>query len=147
MVSLPPEKSLGYQIRILHRAIDRLLTARLAEHGLKAGYWYYLRVLWLEEGLTQKKLGDLINVKENTTVAMILGMEKDGLIVRKRDAQDCRKMCIQLTKKGRDLEEKLLPVAVEINEILGNGIPARDIDKCLSVLGHMHKNLLKADGL
>ena len=145
MVSLPPEKSLGYQIRITHRAFDRLLAARLSEFGLKAGYWYYLRVLWLEEGVTQKELGDAINVKENTTVAMILGMEADGLVRRKRHETDGRKMCIYLTDKARKLEKILLPIAIDINAAATKGISKRDLDKCLSVLNQVHENLLAFD--
>ena len=145
MASLPPKASLGYQVRIAHRAFDRLLAARLAPFGLKAGYWYYLRVLWLREGLTQKELGDAINVKENTTVAMILGMEKDGLLTRKRDEIDRRKMCVYLTPKGRDLEKKLMHLAPEINEAATKGISKRELEKCLMVLHHVSENLQTID--
>jgi DNA-binding MarR family transcriptional regulator len=139
---LDPGKSIGYQVRLAHRALDRLLSARLAEHGLKTGYWYYLRVLWSEEGVTQKHLSDRINVKENTTVAMILGMEKDGLVVRERHATDRRKMNVFLTEKGRDLQRRLLPVANEINQMARQEIPAEDLKICLRVLDQVQKNLM-----
>lgn len=139
---LDPSKSVGYQVRLAHRALDRLLSARLAEHGLKTGYWYYLRVLWSEEGLTQKQLSDLINVKENTTVAMILGMEKDGLVSRVRHATDRRKINVFLTEKGRGLQEKLLPLANEINQMAKQGIPSDDLNTCLKVLDRVQKNLM-----
>ena len=142
MTSFPPKKSLGYHVRVTHRAFDRLLTARLSPYGLKAGYWYYLRVLWIREGMTQKELGDAINVKENTTVAMILGMEADGLVTRTRHETDRRKMCVYLTDKGRALEKTLLPVALEINEVALKGVSNRDLEKCLSVLSQVHNNLL-----
>jgi len=140
--SLLPEQSLGYQVRIAHRALDRLPAGKLARYGLKSGYWYYLRVLGMEEGLTQKELGDRINVKENTTVAMILGMEKDGLVRREKHKTDGRKMCIYLTKKARALEKKLLPVVFEINDAATRNISKRDIDKCLAVLSRVQENLL-----
>jgi len=145
LISIPPETSLGYQVRITHRAFDRLLSARLATCGLKSGYWYYLRVLWLQEGLTQKELGDAINVKENTTVAMILGMEKDGLVTRERDEMDRRKMCIYLTPKARKLEKELLPIALDINQTATKGISKRDLDKCLAVLRKVNENLQNVD--
>lgn len=143
MASLHPGKSLGYQVRISHRAFDRVLASRLAKYGLKAGYWYYLRVLWLEEGLTQKELGDAINVKENTTVAMILGMETDGLVIRKRDEKDRRKMCIYLTPKARELKDKLLPMVMKINDVATEGVSKQDLETCLSVLNHVNENLKK----
>lgn len=139
---LDPGKSIGYQVRLAHRALDRLLSARLAQHGLKTGYWYYLRVLWSEEGLTQKQLSDLINVKENTTVAMILGMEKDGLVSRVRHATDRRKINVFLTEKGRGLQDELLPLANEINQLAKQGIPPKDLKTCLKVLDLVQKNLM-----
>ncbi len=141
-MELDPDKSVGYQVRLTHRALDRLLSTKLADRGLKTGYWYYLRVLWTEEGMTQKQLSDLINVRENTTVAMILGMEKDGLVKRERHPTDRRKMCVNLTKKGRNLRDELLPLANEINRMAGQGISAADLKTCLRVLGQVQKNLM-----
>ena len=142
MPLVPPEDSLGYQIRLTYRAFDRAIASRMPDLGLKAGYWHYLRNLWLQDGITQKELGDAINVKPSTVVAMMASMESAGLITRKKHATDARKTCIYLTAKGRKLEEKLLPIAAELNELATVGIPKRDIDKCLSVLKKLNKRLL-----
>ncbi len=141
MSTLPSEDSLGYQVRMTYRALDRMLGVRLAEAGLKSGYWYYLRALWEQDGLTQKELSEAINVKETTTVTMIAGMEAAKLITRTRDEFDRRKLNVFLTKKGRNLERELTPLATDINTCAGKGIPKRDLDKCLSVLKKMRENV------
>ncbi len=138
---LDPEKSLGYQVRRCHRRFDRLLSAYLAPHDLKAGFWYYLRVLWIGDGVTQKYLSDMTNVTENTTVAMINGMVAHGLIERTRDKEDRRKLRINLTDRGKALETEIMQYAIDINRIAQTGIDPEEVRICASVLRRMSANL------
>jgi len=140
-VAFDSEESLGYQVRRCHRRFDRLLNAYLSRHGLKTGFWYYLRVLWIEDDLNQRELSDLTNVAENTTVAMINGMAQGGLVVRTRDSEDKRKIRVTLTPKGRRLESEMMGYAVEINRVACGGIDSGEIETCKSVLRRMSANL------
>lgn len=128
-------------MRASHRGFDRLLNARLARHGLKSGFWYYLRALWEEDGITQKRLSDLTNVTETTTVSLISAMADAGLVIRQREPGDRRKLRVSLTAKGRALEADLMPYAIEINAIACRGIAQSELDICLSVLIRMTANL------
>ena len=69
---LTPDQSAGYQVRRCHRRLDRLLHYYLGKHDLKSGYWYYLRVLWMNDEVSQKCLSDMANVAENTTAVLTL---------------------------------------------------------------------------
>jgi DNA-binding MarR family transcriptional regulator len=138
---LPPERSLGNQVRRCHRMFDRLLSAYLSRHNLNSGFWYYLRALGIEGGLTQKRLSDITNVTETTTVTMIELMIKSGLVVRSRDPRDRRKLRVSLTRRGRELHDKLLPYALEINAMASAGIDRTEVETCLSVLMRMSANL------
>lgn len=140
---LDPEKSLGYQVRRCHRRFDRLLNFYLNRHDLKTGFWYYLRVLWRGDGVTQKFLSEKTNVTENTTVAMINGMVAHGLVDRIRDTTDRRKIRICLTDRGSALEAELMHYAVEINRVAQAGIDPEEIATCASVLRRMSINLEK----
>ena len=139
--SLDPELSAGYQVRRCHRRFDRLLNAYLARRGLKSGFWYYLRILWIEDGLSQKTLSDRTNVTENTTATIISAMVKDGLVERARDTEDKRKLRVDLTSRGKALEAELMGNAFEINRIAAEGIAADEVAICLSVLRRMSDNL------
>ena len=48
--------SLGYLVRDANRAFQRLLERRISPHGVTRGQWYFLRVLWEEDGLSQREL-------------------------------------------------------------------------------------------
>ena len=139
--SSDPRKSLGYQVRRCHRQFDRVLGHRLASHGVKTGAWYYLRILWTQDGLTQRLLSEMTHVAENTTAAIIKGMLADGLVERHRDPQNRRKVRITLTEKGRGLEEQIKPYAALINGIAAEGISSQEIDSCLATLVKLSENL------
>ena len=79
---LPLEDSLGFQVRDLNRLMQRALAARLARHGVAPGAWYVLRVLWEEDGLTQRELAARIGMQEPTAVIALRGMEEAGWITR-----------------------------------------------------------------
>jgi MarR family transcriptional regulator, organic hydroperoxide resistance regulator len=140
-MDIPPAKSVAFQIRRAHLAFDRLLTIRLNRHGIKSGFWHYLRALWIEEGLTQKRLSQITHVTEVTTVSLLNDMTHRGLIQRERDTADRRQVFVNLTPKGRALKKRILPYATELNKIAIRGIPKEDIELCLAVFSKMASNL------
>jgi len=143
---LPPEESLGFQVRRCHRAFDRVLNGHLAPSGLSSGFWYFLRALWQEDGATQKRLAQLNIVTEPTAVTLLGAMERLGLISRARNTQDRRKINVFVTPKGAALKRELMPQAHRINEIAAAGIAPEDIATCLSVLHRMSENLTREAG-
>ncbi len=70
--------SLGYLVRDANRAFQRLLERRISPHGVTRGQWYFLRVLWEEDGLSQRELSARVGMMEPTTVIALRGMEKAG---------------------------------------------------------------------
>lgn len=141
MIDLPTTESYGFNVRRAHRAFDRLLNSLLMRHGLKTGYWYYLRVLWIDDHLTQKRLSELNNVAENTTTAMIAAMVRDGLVTRQRDPKDKRSLIVSLTPKAAALRETLLPYVQQVNSIAAEGIGEEQLAICLDVIQRMSANL------
>jgi len=140
-VDLPPEDSLGFQVRRCHRAFDRALNAHLSRKGLTSGFWYFLRALWQENGVTQKRLADLNNVTEPTTVTTLSAMDRLGLVRRERNQGDRRKLNVFLTPSSQALKVELMPLAYRINDIAAKGITPEELATCLSVLKRMSENL------
>jgi len=138
---LPPDESLGFQVRRCHRSFDRVLSAHLAPVGMSSGFWYFLRALWQENGATQRRLAQLNNVTEPTAVTLLAAMERLDLIRRDRNTQDRRKINVFLTPRGEALETDLMPMAARINEIAGEGVSPAELATCLSVLKRMSENL------
>ena len=105
----------------------RALQGRLAGHGVPFGHWTFLRILWERDGLTQRELSDEAGVMEPTTFAALRAMEELGYIVRKQTAANRKNVYVYLTRKGRALEAKLVPLAEEVNRIAVRGASAGDV--------------------
>jgi len=138
---LPFAISVGYQLRMAHRATQRYLQGRIEPHGVTLGMWYFLRALWQEDGLTQRELSRRIGTMEPTTLSAIASMEKSGLVERERDAVDRRKLHIRLTPKGKALKAQLLPLAAGVVEKATEGFSAQDKERFLTYLAMVQRNL------
>lgn len=137
----PLDLSVGYQVRMTHRALQRYLQSKIEPHGVTLGMWYFLRVLWLEDGLTQRELSRRIGAMEPTTLAAINQMEKSGLVTRVRGETDRRRQHIHLTSAGRAIGEDLLPLAVEVVQAATAGLSVREIGFLLEMLKMIQSNL------
>ena len=137
----PPSESSGYLVRDAHRAFQRLLERRIAAYGVTRGQWYFLRVLWNEDGLTQRELSARVGMMEPTTVIALRSMEKSGLIRRLRSTDDKRRSHVWLTTKARRMRNELLAVARGITEEAEAGISRSDLARFRRAIAGMTANL------
>jgi len=138
---LDPMHSIGYLTRINFRAFSRALEKLTIAHGVSAGQWRFLRVLWDQDGITQRELADLTGTTEATTVRSVTGLLKSGFITRKRVSGDRRKLKITLSAKGRRLRNELLPLVISVNERALAGVSKRDVETTRRVLMKTFQNL------
>ena len=133
--------SLGYLVRDANRAFQRLLEKRIAPHGVTRGQWYFLRVLWEEDGLSQRELSARVGMMEPTTVIALRSMEKAGLIRRVRSADDKRVTRVHLTPKARRMRSRLLQISQGVNDQGATGIDPAELDRFRRVIAHLTDNL------
>jgi DNA-binding MarR family transcriptional regulator len=136
-----PSHSSGYLVRDAHRAFQHVLEQRIASFGVTRGQWYFLRVLWIEDGLSQRELSARVGMMEPTTVIALHGMEKAGWVRRVRSRDDRRRTHVWLTAGGRRLRGRLLPVAREIVAQAEKGISRRDLATFRDAIRRMTHNL------
>src|SRR5580658_1597516 len=141
LAAFPPRLSSGYLVRDAHRAFQRLLERRIAAYGVTRGQWYFLRVLWNADGLSQRELSARVGMMEPTTVIALRGMEGSGLIRRVRGNDDRRKVRVFLTVKAKRLRNELLGVARTITEEAEQDIAVRELAAFRRVLTRMTANL------
>lgn len=122
-----PDDRFAHLVKDATRALVRALQRRLAPFGVPFGHWAFLRILWEADGLTQRELSREAGVMEPTTFGALKAMESRGYIARRQLAGNRRKIHIFLTRKGRALKSKLVPLAEEVNRIAVRGVPARDV--------------------
>ena len=124
--AFPPQLSSGYLVRDAHRAFQRLLERRIAAYGVTRGQWYFLRVLWIADGLSQRELSARVGMMEPTTAIALRSMERSQLIRRLRSADDRRKVRVFLTAKAKRLRNELLTIARGITAEAEQGLAESD---------------------
>ena len=140
-VHFDSETSVGYLLRDTYRAFTKILQARISAHGVTIGQWYFLRVLWDEDGVTQRELSLRVGMMEPTTVTALNGMEKRGYVRRVRNTEDKRKVNIYLTETGQALRNVLLPQAIDVNIRSVAGVSPDDVETVRRTLHAMKQNL------
>ncbi len=138
---LDPNESPGYLVRDTNIAVGKALRRRLSQYGMTLGQYYFMRALWIEEGLSQRGLSRRVGTTEPTTASVLRLLEKNGLVRRVRNRKDRRTINIFLTQRGRNLKNELLRMAIHINEIATHGFSPKDLEKLKSLMTAMKANL------
>jgi DNA-binding MarR family transcriptional regulator len=136
-----PSNSIGYLTRIAFRAFSRALEVRTAPHGVSSGQWRFLRVLWREDGLTQRELSRRVGMREPTTVIALKSLERSGFVVREKSVEDRRKVHVFLTPQAKALEPVLLPAVAEVNRIGLQGLTKVEVAVLRKALIQLGRNL------
>ena len=138
---LEPMHSMGYLTRVNFRMFSKALEKLTLPHGVSAGQWRLLRVLWEEDNITQRELSERTGTKEATTVHAVRSLVEAGFAKRTRCKDDKRKVYITLTRKAHSLRATLMPKVVAVNEIALAGIDAKEVDIARKVLAQTYANL------
>lgn len=136
-----PAHSMGYLSRVAFRRFAKALENRTLTHGISSGQWRFLRVLWVEDGITQRELSRRVDMREPTTVVALRGLEKNGFVRRVRDQEDRRRIRVHLTDKAKSLHDKLIPSVAAVNAIASKGLSRSEIETARRVLAVMAENL------
>ena len=124
------EERLAHLTRLAARGYTRALQRRLAGLDMTFGQWIFLRVLWGEDGLTQRALSQRAQLTEPTTHTALVKLESLGYVLRKTLKGNNRRQHVFLTSRGRDARNVLEPLAIETNDIATKGLS----DKYINVL-------------
>jgi MarR family transcriptional regulator, organic hydroperoxide resistance regulator len=104
----PASDSIGLLMRIALFGLRASFKAQLAKHRVPWSVWYYLRVLWEHDGISQRELTERVGVMQPNTVSALQTMVKAGWVTIARGA-DRRCTIVSLSQKGRRLMQRMLP--------------------------------------
>ena len=103
--------ALQTSISLITRLYRRLLTPL----GLTHPQYLVLIALWEFDGpMTMCDLGDRISMETGSLTPLVKRMEAAGLVTRKRDERDERRVWVETTAKGNGLRHDLLRVRREV---------------------------------
>ena len=109
-------ESAGYLVNHVARIFAAGLQNRIAPLGLTIGQFPILLELWIKDGVTQRDLLDKLALEQATLANTLNRMERDHLIVRKKNPADGRSQQIWLTDKAKAPRDRAYQAASEQNE-------------------------------
>ncbi len=117
--NLDLEAQLCFALYSATLALGKAYAPILAELRLTYPQYIVMLVLWQQDGLTVRALGEQLHLNSGTLTPMLKRMEQAGLVRRARDKQDERLVRTELTEAGRDLRTRALHVPCRIAEVMG----------------------------
>ncbi|MFI6333656.1 MarR family winged helix-turn-helix transcriptional regulator [Streptomyces sp. NPDC050535] len=104
-------------------AASRAVTARyrplLDELGLTYPQYLVMLVLWEQDSISVRSLGNALQLESSTLSPLLKRLEANGLIRRERRAEDERSVALHLTEAGVRLQERAGSVPLDIGAAMG----------------------------
>jgi DNA-binding MarR family transcriptional regulator len=87
-------------------AMTKLYKPLLDPLGLTYPQYLVMLVLWERDGLTVSELGARLSLDSGTLTPLLKRLEASGLLQRRRDPGDERRVLLNLTAAGRALKQR-----------------------------------------
>ena len=112
------ENQLCFPLYAASRKIVNLYTPYFKPLGITYTQYIVLMVLWAQDGVSVRELGERLYLDSGTLTPLLKKMETAGLVRRERAKEDERVTRIYLTEAGRALHEKCLEIPVHLSRSL-----------------------------
>lgn len=137
------ENAIGFWIHRVYQASrnEMFRAFRVEGEEVTPEQWAVLIRLWESDGRTQLELSEATFRDAPTMSRILTGMEARGWLERRADQEDGRVRRVHLTRTGRALQLKLVPVVQRIVERMVEGVEERDLLVTRRTLQRMFANL------
>ncbi|MEW4462244.1 MULTISPECIES: MarR family winged helix-turn-helix transcriptional regulator [Stappiaceae] len=133
MLTLTPEKFVSsyllYLLAASSEAASHQFHLRVRELGLRVPEWRVLACLYDQDGLMITQLAKYSLLEQSRMTRIVDQMEKRGLVVRKSDKGDGRRVRVHLTDAGQKLSSEVVEEAREHERTLLSALNQSDADR------------------
>ena len=137
------DNAIGFWIHRVYQASRNEMYRVFREHGedITPEQWAVLIRLWEKDARVQGELSEATFRDAPTMSRIIDSMESRGLLERKAHPDDGRARVVHLTRHGKSLEKKLVPLVEKIVASMVDGIDERALVTTRNALRTMYANL------
>jgi DNA-binding MarR family transcriptional regulator len=148
-----PEKFVSsyllYLLAASSEAASHQFHVRVRELGLRVPEWRVLACLFDQDGLMITQLARFSLMEQSRMTRIIDQMEKRGLVVRRSDKGDGRRVRVYLTDEGQKLSEQLVGEAKDHETSLLSALSPADAERIkpslLRLLDSLNSSLIAND--
>jgi DNA-binding MarR family transcriptional regulator len=135
------DESIPYLMNRVVGRQNRLLEEDLHELGLGFQHWRVLAVLARGDGVSIADLAAYAVVPHSTLSRLLDRLESDKLVKRSSNTPDGRTACLLITARGKEVYQRILPMAIQRRDDALVGFTRPEKDLLLEMLHRMLANL------
>lgn len=118
------------------RAFDDALTAA----GGSRSTWLILLSLKTRPTANQRQIADAVGIRGATLTHHLNGLERDGLLLRRRDPENRRTHLVELSATGEEMFLQLRTAAMAFDSRLRSGLSGEDVAVLARLLLKLDEN-------
>src|SRR5437016_14476231 len=111
-IDSPERRRLPLLLRRAWYGLNQAFRRRIAHLGITPDQFTVLRTLLENEGITQRRLTELMSSDPNTVASLLERMERAALVERQVHEADRRANCLRLSSIGKEKYEAARNIAV-----------------------------------
>ena len=116
--ALKIDNQLCFPLYACSRAVIKQYKPYLDKLDLTYTQYIALMVLWEEQSVTVKTLGDKLFLDSGTLTPLLKKLESKGLVTRRRSSEDERNLIVAITPQGEALRDRALEIPGEMVKCL-----------------------------
>ncbi len=113
------DEQLCFALHTASRAMTGCYRPLLDSIGLTYSQYAVMLVLWERESVTLGLLCARLQLDTGTLSPLLKRLEAEGLLVRRRRAEDERTVQLTLTERGRGLRDEAVAIQARVQEVTG----------------------------
>jgi MarR family transcriptional regulator, transcriptional regulator for hemolysin len=135
----------GHLVMRLARLMTRFAEVRISPLGVGVAGYPVLHLLSHGGELTQKNLTETLDVEQSSMAQLLLRLERDGFIARRKDPEDQRSSLIRLTPKARSVLPTIAAIMDAGNDLAVSDMSESELSTLLRLLNEMIDKFEKAN--
>ncbi len=135
------KSELPMALRAAYLAMHRKSDAEFAKYGITADQFVLLATLARGKALTQRELARRMTSDPSTVRAMLVLLEKQGLVQRESHPTDSRARTVALTATGKRKFRQLWSAGESIRSQMFDSFPRADAEALVRFLKHITESL------
>lgn len=131
---MKPKETVCFNIKYSWHAISRMYNERASKYGTTAAVGFILLNIDPEKGTAATQIGPALGMEATSLSRVFNTMEQDGLIERRNDNTDKRKVTIFLTTLGKEKRQIAKDFVLDFNNKVREQIPESKLNTFFEVL-------------
>lgn len=141
---MTPKDEIPLALRTVYLTLHRRSDAVFSEFGITADQFVLLATLARGHAMTQRELATRMPSDPSTVRAMLVLLEKQGLVMREAHPSDARARVVSLTKAGARTWRQAFEAGQEVRDQMVKSLSVNETRVLLSLLRRVTESMTEA---